>query len=267
MHIALCAAAFTASSYLIAGEPVDYIYTSFITASTWLLYSLHRIIGINKVDASLSDDRFTLIRKYRTHLKIYAGIAALGSIILYFFLPNRTKILLILPSLLSILYVIPIFTKSMRLRDFDYIKIFLVAICWALLCAYIPLANLGLTQKELLLITIEKSLFIFAITLPFDFRDIRVDRISNVKTLAHVLRKHIDMAITAVFLLAMLFMFVNPIYGLSSKIYFGILYALLLAICLRFYKKEDDLYISGIIDATMLLYGIFTFGFYLYIAN
>jgi len=267
VHIALCAATFTAASYIIIDQQIDFLYTAFIAGSTWLLYSLHRIIGINKVDEVVRDNRFQLIRKYHSHLKIYAGIAALISGIAFLFLPLKHKLLLIFPSILSILYVLPIFLKSQRLRDFNYIKIFIVAACWSLLCAYIPLVNLGLTQKELLLITLEKACFIFAITLPFDFRDIKVDEISQVKTLAHLFRKNLDLMISFVFLISLVLMFFNPIYGLTSKIYFALIYTLLLGICLICYKKENDLYISGLIDGTMILYGAAVLIQYLYIAN
>ncbi len=253
-HIALCASAFTASTYLLSNESIDLIYTFFIGSSTWLLYSLHRIIGINKVNPNILDNRFNLIRKYRKHLMLYAGFAAISTTILFFYLSNSIKLCLLIPSAISFLYILPIFFKKKRLRDFNYIKIFLVAICWAILCGFIPLINLGLSPKELLLFVLEKACFIFAITLPFDYRDIKVDSISNVKTLAHTFKKHFPLLITLSFLISLIVMFINPAYILGSKIYYGISYTILLMICLAFYKKENDLYISGILDGTMIIY-------------
>ena len=215
---------------------------------------MHRIIGINKVSEEVQDNRFLLVRKYGQHLKVYASIAVIGSIITFIILPISTKIHLIAPSVISGLYILPIFFKGKRLRDFNYIKIFLVAISYALLCGVIPLISLGLSPKILLLIFIEKMFFIFAITLPFDYRDRKVDTISNVKTLSQKFENHLPLLIVASFVISLVCMFINPQFDIPFKVALGIIYILLLIITLWVYNKDNDFYISGILDATMILF-------------
>ena len=265
MHIALCALALYASSTILTHDPFIWNYGLFIFSGTWLVYSLHRIVGIKKVSDLIVDNRFQLIRKYRFHLVVYAIIAAVLCLLNFRVLRYEVKLSLIIPSILSLLYVLPLFLKSKRLRDYNYIKIFLVALCWAWLCGFIPAQVAGIYGLELGLFTAEKALFIFAITLPFDFRDLTIDKTAGVKTLAHMLGDKLLYAISASFVLCILAVIFNPMYDNQWKIILTIAYMILEMITRYSTKQKSDYYFSGIIDGTMIVFfGIVLLGQYLY---
>ena len=195
IHIAICVACFTASTYLLICQSIDLTYCIFMCSSTWLLYSLHKIIGINKVSDDILDERFQIVRKYRKHIKVHSVFAFITSGISCFLLPNQVKLLVLIPSLISLLYIVPVFINKKRLRDFNYIKIFLVAFSYAILSAFIPAFINEISITSSFLIMMEKAAFIFAITLPFDYRDRKVDEISNVKTLSQVFENNLPLLI------------------------------------------------------------------------
>jgi len=56
----------------------------FLFFSTLLVYSLHRIVGLNKAKKVKMTNRYKTILSYRKHILAYAGIGFLGSV--YFFL-------------------------------------------------------------------------------------------------------------------------------------------------------------------------------------
>jgi len=96
--------------------------------------------------------------------------------------------LLVIPAILSLGYVLPFVKGNKRLRDFDYIKIFLVAIVWGVITVLMPILErtTDLTLSHLLIL-LERMLFIFAITLPFDIRDLKIDAHIDVKTIPSII--------------------------------------------------------------------------------
>ncbi len=223
-----------------------------------LIYSLHRIVGIRKVAESRLENRFALIRKYRSHLIIYASIASLISAYCVWNFDWSTRLLLLFPAGISILYVLPILLNNNRLRDVSYIKIFLVALSWALLCGAIPLQMNGIDGMDLYLFIAEKACFIFAITLPFDFRDYKVDQEAGVRTLAHVFGDKIKFATMASFAAAIVLMMLSGLYTDSQKIILFMAYLMIETITRYAMNRKHDYYYSGVIDGTMILFYICT---------
>lgn len=256
-HIALCALCLVLSSYFLFDIKVDYCYVLFVSSGTWLLYSLHRIIGISKVANSRIENRFVLIRKYHNHLIIYAAFAGILSLVSFFCLPRNVQIRCLLPAFFALLYVLPILFKKNRLRDINYLKIFFVSACWALLCGYIPVFESNLNFQEICLFVSEKGIFIFAITLPFDYRDLEVDKESGVKTIAHFLKDKIVYGVSISFLLCIILVFINYAYSFEQKISLFIIYGILELITRYSMKKQNDYYFSGIIDGTMIIFYLF----------
>ena len=84
------------------------------------------------------------------------------------------------------LYVLPVFKNGNRLRDINFIKIFVISFVWAGLTALLPIAKETFPTPNNIttMLFLERFIYIFAITLPFDIRDQEVDNLSGVKTIA-----------------------------------------------------------------------------------
>ena len=176
IFVALCTAALVAASALILGITVPEV-TWFTACSTLAAYNFMRLFQL--VDHQ-SFSGAPLHNWIAFHWWLIAGLtlfASAGS--LYFYLQfSTTSKLLILPlGLLAALYSVRLpLAGGSRLREIPGVKIFLISILWALVTVTLPAVEaekFGSTQVALL--TLERFLFIFAITIPFDIRDLPFD--------------------------------------------------------------------------------------------
>jgi len=243
---------------------VDYSYVGFVGASTLLLYSLHRIVGIKKSSNYAHQGRFAIIVKYKSHLIFYSIVSSFYCIYAYLNFDWNLKIILIIPAALSLGYSLPIFWGGKRLRDFHWIKIFLIAICWSVITCTIPyylsIDSLCDSPQDILLIslmTLERAIFIFAITIPFDIRDRVVDKSTDVLTLA---TKYSNTALIKISRIALLLTIIIAVVMYQQDVYNSTtLPTLILTYLITSYligysnESRSDYFFTGIMDGTMLL--------------
>ncbi|GLR20046.1 UbiA prenyltransferase family protein [Portibacter lacus] len=261
IHIAVGAALSIILCYAVLVHIPTSDYPIFVFAATLFLYCSHRIIGIKTVEKFEHEGRYAVIKKYKVHIILYAILGGIGSVILYFYLPFIMKLWLIAPAIVSLFYVLPIFSNHKRLRDIGLIKIFLISIIWALIIGVIPYVEAKGTLDGLgILFALEKAIFIFAITLPFDARDLIVDDANAVKTIPATIG--IDNAYKAAyFLMAAVMIIVVSLYALG--LYSGgvtialIIGYLITSLAIKLSKgKKDDYYYSGVLDGTIAFVAI-----------
>lgn len=257
LHIGLGA---VAMSYLIYKEfqfSIDYDYLIFLFSSTVFLYCIHRIIGIQKMVSYENKGRFLIINEYKSHILFYGIASLIGCCVYVLKFDYNRWFLIIIPSIISILYALPVFPKGKRLRDFGYIKIFLVAIIWAWTTVFIPLFENQDNWTLTSLLTLEKMLFIFSITIPFDLRDAQIDRDSNVKTLIHSIGvknsyrlSYLLLVLSAVLMLMGYFVHLISMQYLAATILSYIGTGIIIKACMY---KSADYYYTGLLDGTMFL--------------
>jgi len=77
--------------------------------------------------------------------------------------------------------------KWIRLRDIPYLKVFLIVGVVTYVTTYLPHLYMDshpdLLSPDFTLVVMGRALFIFAITLPFDIRDLNFDRETKLKTI------------------------------------------------------------------------------------
>lgn len=185
--IAACAVAMTIQTqYVLSGEISCTPFVGLVGFSTLMIYAIHRYIGLKKVRIFTDTGRYFIIEKFKKHILFYAAIGGIGAIIFFFFLDLRIQLALVLPGLISLGYVIPILRGKKRLRDLNQLKIYLIAVVWAWITVILPILDagkLGIDNWTTLLLFLERMLFVFAITLPFDIRDLKVDGHTGVETI------------------------------------------------------------------------------------
>jgi len=259
-HIALGAVLFTAEAYSYLDQ-WDFIFLSFVFCSTVLIYSIHRIVGINKLSGLSREGRFQVIAQYQDHIKAYIAVSLISLTYLATRLSLETIITLIPVGIISLLYTLPILSKNKRLRDFHYIKILLICIVWAYI-ATLPLYMSGVTFNRLWLYFLEKFIFILAITLPFDIRDLEIDGYSQLMTIP----KSIGVKQTYGLCIALLAVG----FGIQVWVHWAelhltlpylIIYLLTFGAILLSRGKDSDYYYSGVLDGTLVVRGIVLLGF------
>ena len=257
--IAFCAVAMTfQTECLLYGQLEWSFLIGFVFFATLFLYAIHRIVGLEKVRPFLEKYRYGIIYKFRNHIKIYAFIGGLGALYFFFFLSFQNQLLVAIPAILALGYVLPFVRGERRLRDFDYIKIFLIAIVWAVITVIMPIfentRHLSLSHFMLFL---ERAIFIFAITLPFDIRDLKVDAHIAVKTIPSRIGINKTKTLAGIcFLMAFLLAIGN--FGLElyiEKVLLALFISYLSSFLLVLYsdRVEDDYFFTGMMDGTMII--------------
>jgi len=209
---------------------------------------------MNKVKKFEHQGRFAVISKYRSHIIVYAVLSGLGCALTFFSFSFERMSLLFFAGMISILYTLPVFGKSMRLRDFSFIKIFLIAMVWAVVTESIPLYETGSDTSKIILLFIERACFFIAITIPFDIRDIAVDKTNNVKTIPTKLGKS-NATYLAVLLLILCLGIEFYLFGFGTQgsIAALISYLITAALIIIVRDKEDDYYFSGLMDGAIMI--------------
>lgn len=234
--------------------------------ATWFLYAIHRLVALQKVKPFQNEGRYLVISSYKNHIVIYAFIAALGGAYCFFLVERAVQLSLVIPAIISLGYVFPIVKGNLRLRDFNHIKIFLIAIVWTWVTVILPALEWGeMGNTSVWLMVLERALFIFAITLPFDIRDIKIDEHINVKTIPAVIgaRKAKFLAYFCLVLMLIVVMINTQLgfYSFDNQTAL-IVSAITTGIFIRFSDKiEHDYFFTGLIDGTMIIQFLLVWSF------
>lgn len=230
--------------------------------ATLAVYSLHRLVGLSKISSAQLNDRFIIIQQQQKYLKLFSVIGILVTLLAFFFISNPAKYFLLLLSIPSIAYIIP-FHRGKRLRDFAYLKIFIVAIVWSLTTVGLPFVEMGLNADfKFYFLIIDRTIFIFAITIPFDIRDAEIEKNLGVKTLPYLLgvKKSIYLSMILLLFRIPLVLLIYPI-----NVSIAVLMVVILCIILVWFspKSKNDFFFTAILDGTMILEGLTVSGFLL----
>ena len=140
--------------------PEQYLTASFCALSIFFIYSLPGKISFQE-----------------RGLYFYLSLAcALGSGVFCFFIIHNLQALLLLIFLfgISFFYVTSFTFLKIPVRSLPYAKGALIALCWTCACVAFPFVN---AQRPVdLLFCFSHFCFFLALTIPFDIRDIAIDR-------------------------------------------------------------------------------------------
>jgi len=258
LWIALAALAMSAQTqFLLIGRLEPTPFLGFVFFATLFLYALHRIVGLSRAEPFQGSGRYYVIRRFRGHILFYALFAGLATTYCFMLMPFRLQLGCLAPSLLSLSYVAPLFGGRRRLRDFNYVKIFLIAIAWSWITVLLPATELSLAgQFPVWIMALERAFFIFAITIPFDIRDMEVDAFNEVKTLPALLGVRRARGLAQVALLLSLSLVALNTYCSAYSFYTGgaLLLSLVVAGVLVYYSGRiaHDYFYSGLVDGAMV---------------
>ena len=108
------------------------------------------------------------------------------------YLSIESKVLMVFTGLLAVGYNVPFLTLNQQkigLRNIPGIKLFLIALVWSVSCVLLPIVELersyqiNVSSADTLLLVAKRFLFIAAITVPFDIRDLFQDKLYALKTI------------------------------------------------------------------------------------
>lgn len=185
--IAICSGAwFGSTAYALKGTITahDFYISLLFFCATFIIYNLDRLFGDywQELQAFLKRPSLKLLpQKTRANLSFQLFF---GGLMLW--LLTKLSITLILwlsiPFLVSFFYAVPILPSGARPREIPLLKIFLIAFVWAWISVVPAGENLGFTYEKLGMV-LARFCLVYAITIPFDLRDVLADTQTSTTTI------------------------------------------------------------------------------------
>lgn len=154
---------------------------------------------------------------------------------------------------LSTFYSMPF----IKIREIPYLKIFVIALVWSLATVSLPAVYSGIHNELHLYLLLERFFFIFAITIPFDIRDMAMDKKYGLKTIPMLLNERYSLYLSYFSLL--LFFLISMTH---NKPWYS--WAMVVSTLITFFilasnnLKKHPLYYEGLLDGCMILQGALT---------
>jgi 4-hydroxybenzoate polyprenyltransferase len=267
VFVSICAACLTyVTKFFFDVERDSFSSEAAVFFATISAYNFQRLV--NPITGSIpQSERQQWIRLNRKGLQSLLIFSIIGFFIFFSFLDNIKSLLMLLvpASIISVWYSTKIsckipWLKYQRLRNFPFIKIFCIAFVWVIMTVFFPLlASDNITDlNEVIWFAAERFLFLVAITLPFDIRDMEQDKQIGLKTIPI----HIGVKRTKRIAYLLLLFFITSLISrnwllqgdITTMNVMLILSAVATAFIISFsHEKRSELFFSVIVESTMVL--------------
>ena len=226
--------------------------------STLFIYNFQRYVRINNLKENSNAISWTQKNMALTKLLMIC------SLIFVFFFATKLSVKLffcLVPIfIISIFYSLKIFTQNginFSIRELPLVKIFLISFVWSYVTVILIAVEKDLfINSEIIILFLSRFCFVFAITIPFDIRDLKYDS-HNLKTIPQKFgeEKSKNIAFYAlatfeIFSIILFFISKFPIYVLISLIFCSLLTAILIY---RSSSKKNSLYFSFYVESASIL--------------
>src|SRR5690554_2561029 len=238
------------------GNPHDTGIGITVFFATLFIYNIQRILRLYEVK-STSSDRHVWLENHILLIKILAGIGIVGSVTIYFTVLgwNIDFWFLAFSAIIGVLYAMKIHPKSMALRDIPYVKIYLIALQWALVSVYWPYMRIAETTAFPTGLGLSIFFFILAATVPFDIRDLVYDK-KHKSTIPQIF------GVKGAKIIALFFLVLSAsslyVFAVESfyLIWFYVCYLVLSILIIYSNTSRHEMYYSGILDGWIIGYAV-----------
>lgn len=159
----------------------DSITPLFLFCVTLFTYNFQRLFKSKGVDVKSHSARHLWIARHNERLRMIMLVAMFGAVISAVFIKIEALMVLAPFGAISIFYsirVIPNKGRKLGFRDVPYIKVFLITATWMAVTVLVPVVDLDMSRifdDDIKAAALERAIFVLAITIPFDIRDIHRD--------------------------------------------------------------------------------------------
>jgi len=251
--IASAASAAVISAFSVFGFPIDIPLVGFVFFSTLFTYNFQRLIG------DLREDRRFFKVEWTT---MVLGLIGLG--IFAFQLKLLQLIVLAIAGLVSILYAYPIIpwkNRNISLRQIPYLKLWIIVSVWTVIGAVVPVMG-KVSLEGITLFALQQALFITALTLPFDIRDMEVDGAEQ-RTVPQIFGKQKTVVLSLVLLplsaLAAFWLLYGDFIGLPTFAAHSVVLFFSGILVSRAHRPRSEIYYSLGLDGMIILQGVVFF--------
>jgi len=232
---------------------VNYNLLLLVFFATILSYSFQRVVRHTN-NGSINSSRHLWVYNQKNFL---LGIIVLSSIVsgyFFFTLFTFSELVYFSPLIaIALFYAVKLFDKS--LRDISFLKIILIAISWASVTVLIPsYINQSFLQVDVWVLFTLNFLYIFALVIPFDIRDLDIDE-SDKKTIPQIT------GVKSAKIIGALLIVICGIFAcvmLDQAVPLLPVYVLSIIVVLLTNKKRTEFFYAFGIDGLILLFPIST---------
>ena len=250
-------------TYLLLSLPVDYVVLAILGCATLALYNFSMILAKPPHPEASPYRRVRWVFRHERSLWIWTGVALLAALVLGLQLHIPSFILLGVMGAMGLAYNLPLVRvagKEQRagLRQITGLKLFYIGLVWVMSSVLLPVAeayhdNLPIIWLHVWELMVWVFLFVVAITIPFDIRDIYQDRYYGLKTIPVLFGERKALALSTTLLAVQMGWLWLSDYPLDIRLALIAASALTLLFILRPPIKKNEYYYFLILDGTMLL--------------
>lgn len=170
LHVALAVAALVA----VTGEYFDFDVPPYVLGALFF----GSVVGYNFIKyAPLASDFLSVKGSYYKGMQVFS---LFNFCVALYFLKDFSPVAIALAFLaggLVFFYVYPVHKLKVAIRNVRGVKVYVVALVWALCTVILPVVESGDTFGfSVFLEVIRRMLFVLAITIPFEIRDLNLDQ-------------------------------------------------------------------------------------------
>lgn len=237
----------------------------FTAGSTLVIYNLNMLTGLKELrEVGTDSERHHWCMDNERLMQFTLGIGLLMAAVSIWLLNAIIWLFMIPLTVVALLYTVPILkrkTQAVRMREIGLWKIFLIAIVWSGMTVVLPAVEFeGLGQLSDPLswwLAVERGIFILAITIPFDIRDLTNDAKKGIRTIPSTIGVFRSVLLAETLLGLFLFL-VWWRTGAAQTTFFGYLIPTVLTALGVSYAtpQRNDMYCSFWIEGTMILLSV-----------
>ncbi len=194
-------------------------------------------------------------------IQVFSFFIFLGLIYTLFKLSWDVIIFAALMGVLTLLYILPFFGGGRNLRALAGVKIYVIAFVWSGVTVLLPLiGKVDLIQWDVFIEFLQRFLFVFALTLPFEIRDLKFD-MANLRTVAQIFGVRKSKIIGVLTLLTVLLLeFLKVTSDLKSVISLILISVLLSSLIINSRIRQTKYYSSLWVEGVPILWCLLLLG-------
>lgn len=198
------------------------------------------------------------IFKNQPAIKWLSIIGFSGTILFFFFIGNKIILYLSPLLILTLAYFLPF----IKLRKSPWFKLLTLTIVWTMVTAVVPmlLVNEELFSSTGILHIFVRFTFMIAICIPFDIRDLEIDKADNISTLPHMMGENTTRIMAFVFMIIYCTLIILEFYMnmFGQEVFIGLIVSAVInavLVLMSSSKRNEYFYVAGL-DGTMILQGV-----------
>jgi len=225
--------------------------SQFVFFATIFTYNFQRIVRVGKLQRHVRTD---WLKKNKSLIYLIMIIGVVMSLSLFYDFNPNTQIAIIFSGILSVSY-------PFGLRKIPFSKIFIISLIWTISTMLLLVLEENISfSSNVVFHLLVRFLFVFAICIPFDIRDIKYDNI-KLKTIPIIVGVSKSKLISFISLFSIVIISIVQFWNYKLSIEFLITIILSCTVSLIFISKSDekksDFFFSFWIESLSILLYLF----------